>query len=85
MEKARRYVADKLWDRLRIVYGRVNAVQRNIDKSLAKDDQLHRQCGMIEFTSPYRFPDSTEMGNSTPTTWIQWISREANELCNELT
>ena len=25
------------------------------------------------------------MGNSTPLTWIQWISREANDLCNELT
>ena len=35
MEKERRYVADKLWDRLRIVYGRVNAVWRNIDESLA--------------------------------------------------
>ena len=60
-------------------------MQRNIDKSLAKDDQLHRQHGMIEFRSPYRFPDPMEMGNSTPPTWIQWISREANYLCNELT
>ena len=25
------------------------------------------------------------MENSTPPTWIQWISREANKLCNELT
>ena len=40
---------------------------------------------MMEFRSPYRFPDPTEMENSTPPTWIQWISREANELCNELT
>ena len=40
---------------------------------------------MREFRSPYRFPDPTEMENSTPPTWIQWISREANELCNELT
>ena len=40
---------------------------------------------MIEFRSPYRFPDPTEMENSTPPTWIQWISSEANELCNELT
>ena len=85
MVKERRYVADELWDRLRIVYGRVNAVRRNIDESLAKDDQLRRQCSMIEFKSPYRFPDPTEMENSTPPMWIQWISREANELCNELT
>ena len=40
---------------------------------------------MIEFRSPYRFPNPTEMGNSTPPTWIQWISREMNELCNKLT
>ena len=40
---------------------------------------------MMEFRSPYRFPDPTEMENSTLPTWIQWISREANELCNELT
>ena len=40
---------------------------------------------MMEFRSPYRFPDLTEMENSMPPTWIQWISREANELCNELT
>ena len=39
----------------------------------------------MEFRSPYRFPDPTEMENSMPPTWIQWISREANELCNELT
>ena len=78
-------MVDKLWDRLRIVYGRVDAVRRNIDESLAKDDQLRRQCGMIEFRSPYRYPDPTEMGNLTPPTWIQWISSEANDLCNELT
>ena len=84
MEKERRYVVDELWDRLRIVYGRVDAVRRNIDESLAIDDQLCRQCGMIEFRSPYRFPDRTEMGNLTPPTWIQWISRETNDLWNEL-
>ena len=39
----------------------------------------------MEFRSPYRFPDLTEMENSTPPTWIQWISRGANEICNELT
>ena len=38
----------------------------------------------MEFRSPYRFPDLTEKKNSMPPTWIQWISREANELCNEL-
>ena len=85
MIKERRYVVDELWDRLRIVYGRVDAVRRKIDKSLATDDQLRRQCGMIEFRSPYGFPDLTEMENSTPPTWIQWINREANKLCNELT
>ena len=40
---------------------------------------------MIEFRSPYRFPDPAKMENSTPPTWIQQISREANELCNKLT
>ena len=40
---------------------------------------------MMEFRSPYRFPDPTEMENLKPPTWIQWISREANELCNDLT
>ena len=40
---------------------------------------------MMEFRSPYRFPDPTEMENSMPPTWIQWISREANKLCNEIT
>ena len=85
MAKERRYMADERWDRLRIVYGRVDAVQRNVDDSLATDHPLCRQCGMRELRSPYRFPDSTEMENSTPPTWIQWISREANELCNKLT
>ena len=85
MIKERRYMADKLWDRLRIVHGRVDAVRRKIDESLATDDRLHRQHGMMEFKSPYRFPDLTEMENSMPPTWIQWISREANKLCNELT
>ena len=40
---------------------------------------------MMEFRSPYRFPDSMEMENSMPPMWIHGISREANELCNELT
>ena len=40
---------------------------------------------MMEFRSPYRFPDLMEMENSTPPMWIQWIRREVNELCNELT
>ena len=39
----------------------------------------------MEFRSPYRFPGQTEMENSMPPMWIQWISREVNELCNELT
>ena len=60
-------------------------MQRNIYESLATDDRLCRQRGMMEFRSPYRFPDLTETENSMPPTWIQWISREANELCNKLT
>ena len=63
----------------------MDAVRRKIDESLATDNRLHRQCGMMEFRSLYRFADPTEMENSTPPTWIQWISREANELCNEIT
>ena len=85
MIKERRYIEEELWDRLRIIYGRVDAVRQNIDKSLATDDRLWRQHGIMEFRSPYRFPDLTEMENSTPPTWIQWIRREANELCNKLT
>ena len=85
MIKERRYVVDKLWDRLRIVYGRVDAVRQKIDESLATDDRLCRQCGKMEFRSLYRFPDPTEMENSMPPTRIQWISREANELGNEIT
>ena len=85
MIKERRYRMEELWDRLRIIYGRVDVVRRNIDESLVTDDRLRRQRGMMEFRSLYRFPDPTEMENSMPPTWIQWISREANELCNELT
>ena len=40
---------------------------------------------MMEFRSPYRFPNLMEMENSMPPMWIQWISREAKELCNKLT
>ena len=39
----------------------------------------------MQFRSPYRFPDLTEMENSMPPTWIRWISREVNQLCNKLT
>ena len=39
----------------------------------------------MEFRSRYRFPDPTEVENSIPPTWIQWISREVNKLCNEIT
>ena len=85
MIKERRYMVDELWDRLRIVYGQVDAVRRKIDESLARDDRLRRQGGMMEFRSPYRFSDPTEMENSMAPTWLQWISREVNELCNEIT
>ena len=78
MIKERRYRMGELWDRLRIIYGRVDVVRRNIDESLATDDRLRRQRGMMEFRSPYRFPDSAEMENSMLPTWIRWISREAN-------
>ena len=61
MIKERRFIVDELWDRLRIVYGRVDVVRQNIDQSLSTDNQLHRQCGMMEFRSPYRFLDLTEM------------------------
>ena len=43
MIKERRYRMEELWDRLRIVYGRVDAVRRNIDERLATDDRLRRQ------------------------------------------
>ena len=85
MQKEKRYDSDELWSRLRIVFGRANTVKEKIDASLAKDDDLRRRKGLTNFRSPYRFPDPAEMHNSTPQTWIQWISREANELCNELT
>ena len=84
MIKERRCRIEELWDRLRIIYGRVDAVRRNIDEILARDDCLRRQRGMMEFRSPYRLPDLAELENSMPPMWIQWISREANELCNEL-
>ena len=57
MIKERRYKIEELWDRLRIIYGRVDAVRRTINESLATDDHLRRQIGMMEFRSPYRFPD----------------------------
>ena len=85
MEKEKRYDSDELWSRLRIVYGRVNTVRERIDRSLAKDDELRRRKGLVNYRSPFHFPEPAEMHNSTPPTWIQWISREANELCTELT
>ena len=68
MIKERRHIEEELWGRLRIIYGRIDAVRRNIDDSLATDDRLRRQCGIVEFRSPYRFLDPTEMENSTPPT-----------------
>ena len=43
MIKERRYRMEELWDRLRIIYRRVDAVRQNIDESLATDDRLRRQ------------------------------------------
>ena len=64
MIKERRYRTEELWDRLRIIYGRVDAVRQNIDESLATDDRLEDKRN-DEFRSPYRYPDPTEMENST--------------------
>ena len=41
--KEKSYRTEELWDRLRIMYGRVDVVRRNIDESLTTDDRLRRQ------------------------------------------
>ena len=85
MVKERRYVVGELWDRLRIVYGRVDVVRRNINESLATDDRLCRQCGMMEFTKSIQISRSDGNGELNAT-YVDPVDQQRGKLlCNKLT
>ena len=78
------YDEDQLKQRLRTVYGRADAIKRNIDTSLTQDDVHRRKRNMRALGLPTRFPDPSRMGNSPTNKWINWINVEATRLQEEI-
>ena len=78
------YDEDQLKQRLRTVYGRAEAIKRNIDTSLTQDDFHRRKRNMRALGLPTRFPDPSRMDNSPTNKWINWINIEATRLQEEI-
>ena len=78
------YDIDRLNQRLRIVFGKAEAIRRNIDTSLMQDDYHRRRRNMRTLGVPTRFPEPNHMENSPTNKWIHWINTEAEKLQTEI-
>ena len=78
------YDIDRLNQRLRIVFGKAEAIKRNIDTSLMQDDYHRRRRNMRSLGVPTRFPEPNHMENSPTNKWIHWINIEAEKLQAEI-
>ena len=78
------YDIDRLNQRLRIVFGKAEAIRRNIDTSLMQDDYHRRRRNMRSLGVPTRFPEPRHMENSPTNKWIHWINIEAEKLQTEI-
>ena len=78
------YDIERLNQRLRIVFGKAEAIRRNIDTSLMQDDYHRRRRNMRTLGVPTRFPDPKHMDNSPTNKWIHWINTEAEKLQAEI-
>ena len=78
------YDIDRLNQRLRIVFGKAEAIRRNIDTSLMQDDYHRRRRNMRTLRVPTQFPEPNHIENSPTNKWIHWINTEAEKLQTEI-
>ena len=71
---------ENLTQRLRIVFGRVNAVREAIDKALQKDNEIRRRTNMRYLEIPTRFPTPDTMHVHEPIRWMAWMQEETQKL-----
>ena len=71
------YDKSDIHQRLRVVFGRVDAIRRRIDDALENDDMHRRRRDMCVLPLPRNFPQPQSMGQSLVPTWIRWIREES--------
>ena len=71
---------ETMWTRLRIIYGRVDAIQTRIDAALLVDDKFRRRRNMRSMPLPNRFPNPQMMNQASITAWTTWIRTETNQI-----
>ena len=74
----------KLTQRLQIVFGRVDAVRKAIDKAIEHDDEIRRKKCMRYLRPPKRFPIAENMQGEETATWINWIHMETHAMLEDL-
>ena len=70
--------------RLRIIYGRVDAVRKAIEEGLQEDSKLRRQRNLPYLQEPKRFPNLDELYETNPKQWIDFMEEEAYMLYAEI-
>ena len=74
----------KLTQRLQIVFGRVDAVRKAVDKAIEHDDKIRRKKCMHYLRPPKRFPIPEDMQGEETATWINWIHMETHTMLEDL-
>ena len=72
--------SETMLTRLRIIYGRVDAIRNRIDAALLVDDMFRRRRNMRSMPLPTRFPNPQMMGQASITAWTSWIRTETNQI-----
>ena len=70
--------------RLRAVFGRVDAIRRRIDDALENDDMHRRRRNMRVLLLPKNFPELQSMKQSPVPAWIRWIREESEKIVSDL-
>ena len=74
----------KLTQRLQIVFGRVDAVRKVVDKAIEHDDKIRRKKCMRYLRPPKRFPIPEDMQSEEIATWTNWIHMETHAMLEDL-
>ena len=74
----------KLTQCLQVMFSRVDAVRKAVDKVIEKDDEIRRKKCMRYLKPPKRFPRPEDMESEQTATWINWIHMETQVLLEDL-
>ena len=78
------YDEQEVDQRLRAVFGRIDAIRRRIDEALENDDMHRRKRAMQELPLPRNFPQPQVMGQSPVPVWIRWVREENKRILAEI-